>query len=136
MLVSDVMTPIPLTVEPSLPLHKALTIMRDNKVRHLLVVSHGKLVGMFSERDLQRRMSRDLETRLEKPGDRIAMLDPVEQIMTPDPYTARSDQELRDVVDMMHRGKFGAVPVVDDAGRPTGILSSIDLLRVLSNYLS
>lgn len=136
MRVADAMTPIPLTIEPSLPLHKALDVMRENDVRHLLVVDASrKLAGMLSERDIKRHMSRFFETKLEKPGDRLAMLSPVADIMTPDPYTARADQALADVVDMMYRGKFGAVPVVDEAGHPTGILSSIDLLRILKAKL-
>lgn len=136
MRVAEAMTPIPLTIEPNVPLHKALDIMRDNEVRHLLVTGAGnKLAGMLSERDIKRHMSRAFETKLEKPGDRMAMLAPVEQIMTADPYTVTADQDLREVVDMMHRGKFGAVPVLDETGRPTGILSSIDLLRILKAKL-
>ncbi len=135
--VGDVMTPIPLTVSSQLTMHKALELMRDNQVRHLLVVGPNKMLqGMLSERDLQRHMSRLLETDAESVADRLPMLRPVAEIMTTDPYTAMADQPLEDVVEMMSQGKFGAVPVVDDKGRATGVLSSIDLLRLLAAWLS
>ena len=136
MLVADAMTPNPLVVAPSLPLHKALEIMRNNDVRHLIVVTGDtKLAGMVTDRDIKRHMSQGLETKDETPEDRRSMLASVAQIMTSDPYVVHADQPLKEVVDMMHRGKFGAVPVLDDADRPVGILSSIDLLRVLHGLL-
>ncbi len=136
MLVGDVMTPAPLCVRRLLPLRDALEQMRDHAVRHLLVVDDdGALVGLLTERDLKRYMSRAFETKLEKPIDRMSMLAPVEQVMTAAPFTVRTHAPLRDVVLAMHDKKFGAVPVLDEEGKPAGILSSIDLLRVLAARL-
>lgn len=51
-LVSDVMTPDPLTVSPSTPADEALAIMLDKGFRHLPVLEDGRICGIVSLRDL------------------------------------------------------------------------------------
>src|SRR5262245_12543327 len=41
----------PLVVAPSTPVRDVLRLLADNKVGCLLVVDHGKTVGIFTERD-------------------------------------------------------------------------------------
>ena len=47
----EVMTPSPITLDPSKPFGYALLVMHQNGFRHVPVVENGKLVGMVSARD-------------------------------------------------------------------------------------
>jgi CBS domain-containing protein len=51
--------------------------------------------------------------------------------MTRDVHTVAQDDPLADAVAVLVGRRIGAVPVVDDDGRLTGIVSYVDLLRQL-----
>jgi acetoin utilization protein AcuB len=52
MFVRDYMARAPITISKDTPVFKALGIMKNNKIRHLPVVSEGKLLGMVTEKNL------------------------------------------------------------------------------------
>ena len=55
MVVRDVMTEDPFTIEPDAPLDRASDVMRAKDLRHLPVVDPaGRLIGIIAERDLRR----------------------------------------------------------------------------------
>ena len=55
MVVRDVMTEDPFTIEPDAPLDRASDVMRAKDLRHLPVVDRaGRLIGIIAERDLRR----------------------------------------------------------------------------------
>ena len=54
LMVSDYMTPNPITVEPEEPLMRALEIIRLRGVRRLPVAVGGMLVGLVTEGDVKR----------------------------------------------------------------------------------
>ena len=51
-LVQEIMTPSPITVEPSYTVDECMRVMTERRVRHLPVIEHGQLVGMISIGDL------------------------------------------------------------------------------------
>ena len=50
--ISKVMTKNPATADPHLGVIEALALMKENKCRHLPLVSGGKLAGIVSQRDI------------------------------------------------------------------------------------
>lgn len=52
----------------------------------------------------------------------------VRDVMTEDVVSARTDTPFRELVRLLDANRVGAVPVVDDAGRILGVVSSSDLL--------
>ncbi len=54
--VKDVMTPTPVTIEGARPLREAIDLMNRKKVRRMLVTEDGKIVGIFTLRDIVRHM--------------------------------------------------------------------------------
>ncbi len=52
--VARVMTPRPFTVEPSLPLDRAMSLISEKRMRHLPVVDGGRLVGLISIGDVNK----------------------------------------------------------------------------------
>ena len=95
----------------------AAKLMRQRKVGAVMVVEDGKLVGVFTERDAAFRVLADGR-------DGTATL---AEMMTPNPQTIHPDKPFTHALDMMYRGGFRHVPVVEE-GRPVGIVSARDAL--------
>jgi acetoin utilization protein AcuB len=124
------------TVNPELRVERAWELMERQRIRHLPVVQHGRLVGMVTERDLKRAVfaASPLVTVWQAgkpqptgtPGDL-----PVQAIMTQGASTANPTDTLLSAALRMLNEKIGALPVVDDAGMLVGLLSQTDLLKAL-----
>lgn len=123
--ISRYMTSQPWTIRRDARLSQAIALMREHEVRHLPVLDAGALVGIVSERDVFR-----LE-RLASPGEILT----VEDAMTVDVYTARSDEQVDHVVEAMAAHKYGAAIVVNRRDAVEGIFTSVDGLRVLADVL-
>ncbi|MEM7245089.1 MAG: CBS domain-containing protein [Acidobacteriota bacterium] len=135
LLAKDVMHRDLITAVPETRLYQALQMMVEKSIRHLPIVSNGALVGLISDRDLKRHMSVRFGSEQEKQEDRMLMLQTAADLMTTDVATVGPNVTLKDVVAQMIEKKFGAMPVVDDRGRPVGIITSIDLLKLLHERL-
>ena len=55
----------------------------------------------------------------------------VKEAMSKEVFTVRPDDEIRQLEDVMRTKQVHRVPVVDDAGRPLGIVSLNDLTRTV-----
>lgn len=106
----------PITIEVGASTMEASKLMEANNIRHLPILDGGVAVGIVSKRDIS-----ILECDL-------ADL-PVEEIMTPDPFTVRSTDLLKDVVFEMSSRKIGSVLVNDEEDKLYGIFTSIDALN-------
>ncbi|MFT3831210.1 MAG: CBS domain-containing protein [Opitutaceae bacterium] len=49
-----VMTPQPLTIDPSLPLDRAMALISERRMRHLPVLEDGRLIGIISIGDVNK----------------------------------------------------------------------------------
>jgi CBS domain-containing protein len=61
MAVLDVMTRSAITVTPGDTLKRAMTLMTNHRVRHLIVIGNGQLVGIVSIGDVVKYRLEDLE---------------------------------------------------------------------------
>lgn len=104
---------------PSLSVRAACKLMAEKRIGALLVVESGRIAGIFTERDaLNKVLAGDLDP------DKTTLA----QVMVADPQTIRADKPLAHALHMMAEGGFRHVPVVDDAGRPVGMVSARDAL--------
>lgn len=111
----------PLTIESTVPVRDAIRKMFDEKIGCLLVEDQGNLVGIFTERDVLNKVAADL-----------AGLDrPVTNFMTASPETITSQDSIAYALHAMDSGGYRHLPVVDNSGKPTGIISVRDILRFL-----
>lgn len=125
--VERVMTRRPATIEEDAPLEDAAAAMAEGGFRHLPVVDgEGRLVGMISERDLRLRLGTDVGRFADAAPDALATA--VSGAMTPDPISVGPVATLAGVLEIFADERVGAVPVVDPADRPIGIVSYLDLL--------
>ena len=92
------------TVTPAENVSVAVGKMAQSEIGTLPVIEHGKLVGIFSERDvLIRIVDQGLDPDTTPVGD----------VMTPSPKSIRSSQEVREAMRLMSKGRFRHLPVVD-----------------------
>ena len=92
----------------------AVAAMREWNVGCLLVTEFGRVVGIFTERDLL--------TRVLAPGR--ALDSPMRLCMTANPVTVAPKDSVRTAVKRMQKGGYRHLPVVDEAGRPVGVVSA------------
>jgi acetoin utilization protein AcuB len=131
MIVQDIMTAVPLSVEVTERLAAARAKLFEADVRHLPVVDRGRLVGIISERDLPS----DLVDPTARGGaDRADR--PISAFMSSDVLSVSPESELDEAIDLMIEHRIGAVPVVDaDGDRLVGIVSYVDVLREMRGKL-
>jgi CBS domain-containing protein len=92
--------------------------MVERNIGAVPVIHNGKLVGIFSERDLMRRLvaeGRDPKSTC------------MAEVMTDDPMTISTSENLGNCMALMRRHGFRHLPVCQD-GRLVGIVSLRDIL--------
>jgi CBS domain-containing protein len=103
---------------PGATVREAARRMAERRVGAALVSEGGRLLGIFTERDLLIRVvARDLDPSATKLAD----------VMTRDPATVGPGQRAVDALHLMHEGGFRHLPVVE-AGRVRGIVSLRDFM--------
>jgi acetoin utilization protein AcuB len=133
MRVVDVMTKNALTVTPMETVGQADELMTTNRIRQLPVVKGKDLVGIVTDRDIRSFLSGSL---LESPEARErALASAVQEIMTTEPITVSTDDDLQEAVELMIEEKIGGIPVVDEAEGLVGIVTYVDVLRCFLNRL-
>ncbi len=98
---------------------EAARIMRVHRIGCVLVEDHGKLVGIFTERDIL--------TKLVGTGYDPARVQ-VDGVMTRNPETLSPEDPIAFALHLMSVGGFRHVPLVDADGRPVDILSIKDIV--------
>jgi acetoin utilization protein AcuB len=132
--VSNIMTPNPLTVTPRNAIRTAVNLMREGGFRRLPVVDRGRLVGIITDRDLRRAANSPFVVR-EQWYDNF-ILDHIEvgSCMTPNPVTISPTEPVAEAARLMRNHKIGGLPVVSE-GQLIGIVTETDLLDFLIRIL-
>jgi len=116
----------PVTVTPTTSLKDAINLMIEKKMGSVMVTNDkGKLVGIFTEMDVLRRVAcliQDLDAA--EIGD----------FMTPNPSTLNGDTLIANALHLMSLHHFRHVPIVDEAGKPLGIVSFRDVAHFIEKY--
>jgi CBS domain-containing protein len=98
---------------------EALRLMRDNRVRSVLVIDQDVLVGIVTQGDCA--------IKVLLPG-LDAKQTPVAQVMTSNPVTVKPDDRLEGCMTMMSARGFRHLPVLD-AGKVVGVISIGDVVK-------
>ncbi|MBU0728470.1 MAG: CBS and ACT domain-containing protein [Proteobacteria bacterium] len=129
MLIRDWMTKDVLTVDENTSLMRATRIMKENTIRRVPVVSHGRLIGILTDRDVK-DASPSKTTSLDIHELYYLLSEmKVKDVMTPDPLTLHGNESLEKAALVMMESKISGIPVVDDSDHLIGLLSETDILK-------
>ncbi|GBD25090.1 Arabinose 5-phosphate isomerase KdsD [bacterium HR30] len=104
----------PVCVPREASLREAIRRMNESGVGCVLIEDHGRLCGIFTERDvLTKVVGQPLDLDHEQ----------VQAFMTPDPEVLSPDDRVSFALNLMTVGGFRHVPLVDEGGRPAGVVS-------------
>lgn len=124
--VSDLMTAPVAVADPSTRVRDALELLRRHQIRHLPVVSEGRLEGFLSENDIRETLgfqADDWQVR-----ERLDWA--VYRVMNEDAPRVDPHLSVADAIQVFLTTKTTAVPVVEqETGELVGILSTIDILN-------
>jgi acetoin utilization protein AcuB len=130
--VADLMRREFITVAAQESLLEARRTMRLARLRHLLVVDNGMLVGLVSYRDIQDAVLDRAEGHAAPQWLERLRETPVRDAMYPAPYYVRPDTPADEAARRMLRLRLGCLPVCENgvgALRLVGLLAESDLLR-------
>jgi CBS domain-containing protein len=113
------------TVPTGTTIGEAARVMKEHRVGCVLVEEGGKLVGIFTERDIL--------TKLVGTGYDPAKV-AVDGVMTRNPETLTPEDPIAFALQRMSVGGFRHVPLVDAEGRSVGILSVKDIVDYLAEH--
>jgi CBS domain-containing protein len=109
----EIMRPDLIEVAPEDTLGEVAERMTAVNVGAVVVKDYGRLIGILTERDMLKAMAARVHTSEAR----------VRQWMTEDPITAPEETEAEAAARLMLEHGFRHLPVVDDGGRVTGVVS-------------
>lgn len=110
------------TTGPAVTIRQVAREMNEHGVGALLVMSHGRPVGIISERDIIQRV---VDVGLTPDSTRVSA------VMTHDVYVVEATTPVSEAMAIMTSRRCRHLPVVED-GRVVGIVSIGDLTRWVS----
>ena len=119
MRVQEVMTDSVRTVSPATPAQQAWSLMKTDRIHHLVVMEGRRIVGIVSDRDTGGRSG--IGAREQKT---------VEEVMTRNVVTITQEATVRQAANMMRGRTIGCLPVTR-GDRLVGIVTTSDLLTVV-----
>ncbi|MDO8840928.1 IMP dehydrogenase [Methanocalculus sp.] len=105
-----------LFVEPKTTIFSVEQLMNDHGIGGVPVVENGDLVGIVSRRDIRAIVGRRGE-------------EPVERVMTRDPFTVGEDVTPEQALELMYAKKVERLPVLNRKGSLLGIVTMQDILQ-------
>jgi CBS domain-containing protein len=108
-------------IEPATPLAEAIELMKGDEGGCVIVCEQGRVVGVFTERDLLMKVI----------GEEVDMQTPVSDWMSSAVSTLTPDATIGDAVSMMNEKSFRNIPLVKD-GQLVGSISVFDVIYYLA----
>ena len=117
--VRDLVKGDPVTVDASGTVQDAAKLMADNDIGNVLVVENDEVQGIVTDRDIVVRV-------LAKGDGSDAS---VREAATTDLDTINPDTSIDDAIQKMEQGNVRRLPVVEDDGKPVGVVTLGDLAQ-------
>lgn len=108
------------TISRAATVRDAVREMNEKGVGALLIMNGAEPVGIFTERDVLRRVVHVA---------RDPTITHVVEVMTPHPIVARSDMRVEEAMSMMTSKRVRHLPAVDATGAVVGMVSIGDVMR-------
>ena len=114
----------PALVERRASIHEAVEVMKSKQAGCALICDQGKLVGMFTERDLLNKVI----------GEKIGYENAIEQVMTPNPAKLNLDDSVIEAMRLMQNGDFRNIPLLDEQEQAAGVVTVRDLVSYFAEH--
>jgi CBS domain-containing protein/anti-sigma regulatory factor (Ser/Thr protein kinase) len=115
--IGEIMSRGLVTVSPDTSMREVKNLLRDRRISGLPVIEEDALAGIVTIEDLIRSMDAgDLDV-------------PVRQYMTAQVYTVQDHDSVEQALKKFAQTRVGRLPVVDEAGKPVGIITPDDITR-------
>jgi CBS domain-containing protein len=109
------------TIGPQATVYEALQLMAAKNIGAVVVLEHGKVAGVFTERDYARKVV--LQGRSSKTTS-------IAESMTPDVLYVSPDDTIEDCMALMTDKRLRHLPVMD-GGKLAGVVSIGDVVKVI-----
>lgn len=124
--VEDIMVSPPVVVDRNTSIREAAKIMYEKRIGSVLVVDESmKLVGIVTERDIVFACSEGWDSAKHQ----------VWEIMSENPITIKPSDNIIAAMEKMREVGIRHLPVVDDEGRPVGIVSFRDIMDFIMTLI-
>jgi acetoin utilization protein AcuB len=118
-----------ITVNQADPVYLAFELLLTNDIRHLPVLSRGKLAGIITDRDLHEALIPSDPSHTHRSMYHTVKNIKAKNIMTPNPISIEPDAPIDRAAQIFLDRKIDCLPVKDENGKLVGILTSTDILK-------
>jgi CBS domain-containing protein len=129
--VKEIMMSAPVTLGPEDTLDLANDIIQLGRVRHIPIVSNGKLVGVLTQRDLFGAATTAVFGLKGRSKKALLKSFQIKEIMRTHLLTVAPNAAIKDAALVMAEKKVGCLPVVDN-GSLVGLVTATDILRYVA----
>ncbi|PJF43870.1 MAG: hypothetical protein CUN55_06870 [Phototrophicales bacterium] len=136
MLVREVMSSNPVTILPTDNLKTAIERMGKLYRRLPVVDENGRLVGIITDRDLRLAVHSPYILRERWQDEQLLTNTLVDNCMTPAPAYIGPDEHVQQAIQLILKGRFSGLPVVDEDKKVIGVITVTDLLRAFDMFLT
>jgi len=129
MLIRDWMATTILTVDANTSVMRATRTMKENNIRRLPVMSHGKLIGVITDRDLKEASpSTTSDIDIHEMYYLLSEMK-VKDVMTDKCICLKQDDTLEKAALVMLKERISGIMILDEEDKLVGLLSETDILR-------
>ncbi|MDA1191375.1 MAG: CBS domain-containing protein [Candidatus Poribacteria bacterium] len=123
--ITDLRVHDPVCVSPTTTVRQVIAKLQELRAGCVLVTGDdGELIGIFTERDVLRKLADD--------EDDDAVDGPISAVMTPRPEVLHEDDSIVFALHQMHIGGYRHIPLVDLHNRPVAVVS----VRMVVDFLA
>jgi CBS domain-containing protein len=113
----------PLATTADATVGQALQLLRAQRIGAVMICEGVKLVGILTERDALRLMASGADFSR-----------PVREVMSSPPATIASAATVAEAIRTMSEGGYRHLPMVDNDGRPTGVVAVHGIVHYLVDH--
>lgn len=131
-LVKEIMTREVRSITPDTVLPEAHQMMINNNIRRLPIVDGNKLKGIVTLSDIQQAAPSEATSLSVWELNYLLAKLTIKEIMTSPVMTIGENDLVNKAANMMLTNKFGGIPVVNSAGRLSGMVTESDIFRLVA----
>lgn len=116
-----------ITVTIDTPINDCVRLMQKKRIGCVLVTSHNKLLGIFTERDVLKKIlgaSFDMDQT------------PITEVMTTNPQVLNEIDTIAYALNFMDLGGYRHIPIVNNVFEPVGIVSVKDIVSYFVEHFA